>query len=173
MYDIDYRIITEYIELNQLLKVCGLAESGGGGSALVVQGLVSVNGQVESRKRCKIRPGQVVRIRDIVIKVLASDPAEVAAHAEARVAQAREKAAQKREKAATTGRAPAPWIAKPKTHKKAKPKTKTPHPKAPDSKAPFSKTPKPKTPRGKPTGGKSGNPSPTGGVSRGKPRTPR
>ena len=96
MQQTEYRIITEYIELNQLLKVCGMAGSGGEGGALVTQGSVHVDGQPELRKRCKIRPGQVVQLGDARISVLAADAAEIAAKAEARVEIARAKAAKKK-----------------------------------------------------------------------------
>jgi len=113
MQAIDYRITTEFIELNQLLKICGLAASGGAGGALVTEGNVKVDGQQELRKRCKIRPGQVVQFGDMRITVLAPDPAEVVAKAEARVALARDKAAKKKQQGATGGKAAAPWTATP------------------------------------------------------------
>lgn len=50
----------EYIELNNLLKITGLCESGGRAKMLIADGMVKVDGQVETRKRCKIRTGQVV-----------------------------------------------------------------------------------------------------------------
>jgi ribosome-associated protein len=59
----------EYIELNHLLKHAGLADSGGAGSALVETGTVYVDGQVESRRRNKIRAGQVVRVGEVEITV--------------------------------------------------------------------------------------------------------
>ncbi len=96
MQQTETRIVTEYIELNQLLKICGLAGSGGEGGALVAQGNVRVDGQPELRKRCKIRPGQVVQLGDMRITVLAADPAEIAARAETRIAMARAKAAKKK-----------------------------------------------------------------------------
>jgi ribosome-associated protein len=96
MQQTEYRITTEYIELNQLLKVCGLATSGGEGGALVTQGNVHVDGQQELRKRCKIRPGQVVQLGDVRIAVLAADAAEISAKAEARIESARVKAAKKK-----------------------------------------------------------------------------
>lgn len=96
MQQTEFRITTEYIELNQLLKVCGLASSGGEGGALVAQGHVQLDGQPELRKRCKIRPGQMVQFGDTRITVLAADPAEVAAKAEARVEMARVKAAKRK-----------------------------------------------------------------------------
>lgn len=50
----------EYIELCNLLKVTGLCESGGRAKTVISDGLVKVDGQVECRKRCKIRQGQRV-----------------------------------------------------------------------------------------------------------------
>lgn len=50
----------DYIQLNDLLKITGLSNSGGQAKLLIDQGLVKVDGQVETRKRCKIRAGQVV-----------------------------------------------------------------------------------------------------------------
>ena len=49
-----------YIELHNLLKVTGLCESGGVAKLLISDGLVQVDGAVETRKRCKIRTGQIV-----------------------------------------------------------------------------------------------------------------
>lgn len=50
----------EFIELNNLLKIKGFCESGGMAKAVIAEGLVTVDGKVELRKRCKIRAGQVV-----------------------------------------------------------------------------------------------------------------
>ena len=50
----------DYIELHRLLKAAGLCESGGMAKLLIADGLVRVDGAVETRKRCKIRAGQVV-----------------------------------------------------------------------------------------------------------------
>jgi ribosome-associated protein len=54
----------DYIELHSLLKVTGLCESGGIAKLLVADGLVKVDGEVELRKRCKIRTGQIVGLND-------------------------------------------------------------------------------------------------------------
>jgi ribosome-associated protein len=62
----------EYVELNQLLKLTGLCDSGGAGKMLVASGAVHVDGQVELRKTCKIRPGQRVTLDDVVIDVVAA-----------------------------------------------------------------------------------------------------
>lgn len=50
----------EYIELNNLLKVLGLCETGGMAKAAIAEGHVRVNGVVELRKRCKLRKGDKV-----------------------------------------------------------------------------------------------------------------
>jgi ribosome-associated protein len=51
---------TEFIELNSLLKVMGLCDSGGRAKAAIAEGRVTVDGTVELRKRCKIRKGQII-----------------------------------------------------------------------------------------------------------------
>lgn len=93
-----YHITTEFIELNQLLKLCGLAESGGAGGALVSEGNVLVDGQVELRKRCKIRPGQVVQFGDAQIAVLLADATAIAASLEAQSSKAKMKFAKRVDK---------------------------------------------------------------------------
>jgi len=50
----------EYIELNNLLKVMGLCETGGMAKTAIAEGLVKVNGIVELRKRCKLRKGDKI-----------------------------------------------------------------------------------------------------------------
>ena len=61
----------EFVELNQLLKLAGICDSGGAGKMLVASGAVSVDGEVELRKTCKIRAGQVVNLGDVRINVVA------------------------------------------------------------------------------------------------------
>jgi ribosome-associated protein len=50
----------EYIELNDLLKVTGLFDSGGMAKTAISEGRVTVDGKPELRRRCKIRTGHVV-----------------------------------------------------------------------------------------------------------------
>jgi len=73
MQQIEFRLIGEFVELNQLLKLAGICDSGGAGKALVAAGGVSVDGRPESRKTAKIRAGQVVSLGDVRINVLAAD----------------------------------------------------------------------------------------------------
>jgi ribosome-associated protein len=63
----------DHVELNQLLKLTGICDSGGAGKALVASGVVTVDGAVELRKTCKIRAGQCVRVGDSEIRVAAAD----------------------------------------------------------------------------------------------------
>jgi len=65
-----FTIRDEYIELCSLLKAANLVMSGGEGKEVVAQGLVRVDGQLELRKRCKIRPGQTVKFADTTIEVV-------------------------------------------------------------------------------------------------------
>jgi ribosome-associated protein len=69
MPTIDFELTQDYVELNQLLKLVGLCDSGGMGKAIVASGAVKVDGVVELRKTCKIRAGQIVRIDDVEIQV--------------------------------------------------------------------------------------------------------
>ncbi len=71
MQKISFSLQGEYIELNQLLKVTGVCDSGGAGKMIVASGNVKVDGQQELRKTCKIRAGQVVSLDDIRISVVA------------------------------------------------------------------------------------------------------
>jgi ribosome-associated protein len=72
MQHIEFRLNREFVQLNQLLKLTGLCDSGGAGKALVAGGGVSVDGSVELRKTCKVRVGQVVSLGDVEIKVVAA-----------------------------------------------------------------------------------------------------
>ena len=55
-----FAIRGEHIQLDQLLKATGLCESGGAAHAAIAEGLVRVDGAVETRKRAKLHAGQVV-----------------------------------------------------------------------------------------------------------------
>ena len=68
----DFQLDDEYVELNQLLKLVGLCDSGGAGKVLVASGVVSVDGVQELRKTCKVRAGQIVSLGDALIRVQAA-----------------------------------------------------------------------------------------------------
>ena len=59
----------EYIELNNLLKVTGLCESGGRAKVLIADGQVKVDNEIERRKRCKIRQDQVIEYAGNQLKI--------------------------------------------------------------------------------------------------------
>ena len=61
---------SEFVELYKILKFEGLAESGGDAKQAIADGLVSVNGEVETRKRKKIRPGDQIDFIDHHIDVI-------------------------------------------------------------------------------------------------------
>jgi ribosome-associated protein len=71
MQKLTFELNSEFIEVNQLLKLSGLVDSGGAGKNLVASGAVSVDGKKESRKTAKIRAGQTVSIGDVRISVIA------------------------------------------------------------------------------------------------------
>ena len=59
----------DFIELNRLLKVVGLVDSGGMANYLIVHGNVIVNGLIESRKRKKIVRGDIVEVQGKLINI--------------------------------------------------------------------------------------------------------
>ena len=72
METLEFHLDGDYVELNQLLKLAGLCDSGGAGKMIVAGGQVKVDGQTELRKTCKIRAGQVVSLGQVRITVLTS-----------------------------------------------------------------------------------------------------
>ena len=66
-----YPLEGEYIELYKLIKVLDLVDSGGQAKQLIEQGVVLRNGEIETRKRAKIRGGETIEIGDVTIKVTA------------------------------------------------------------------------------------------------------
>ena len=60
-----------FIALNNLLKVEGLVESGAMAKQVIAAGMVTVNGEVELRKRCKIVAGSLVAFNGESVQVCA------------------------------------------------------------------------------------------------------
>jgi ribosome-associated protein len=71
MQTLEFELDRDHVELNQLLKLTGLCDSGGAGKQLVASGAVRVDGQVELRKTCKIHAGQTVMLDGVAIRVVA------------------------------------------------------------------------------------------------------
>lgn len=59
-----FKIEGEYIELIQLLKAIGMAETGGHAKHIVEEELVYRNGSLETRKRAKLVVGDLIEIED-------------------------------------------------------------------------------------------------------------
>lgn len=70
---IDFPLRGEFIPLDALLKATAMAPSGGAAKALIASGVVEVDGQVELRKTCKLRLGQVVRLTGVRIHIVAGE----------------------------------------------------------------------------------------------------
>jgi ribosome-associated protein len=60
----------EYIELNALLKTLGLVETGGHAKIVIDNREVKVNGAIETRKRNKLRVGDIVLFQGKTVKVV-------------------------------------------------------------------------------------------------------
>ena len=65
----EFQIEGAYIELIGLLKAMGIAETGGQAKAIVEEGLVLRNGEVEMRKRAKLIVGDLIELEDLQIKL--------------------------------------------------------------------------------------------------------
>jgi ribosome-associated protein len=63
-------ITDEYIELNKLLKASGVCDTGGQAKMIVEDGLVTVDGETETRKRRKIKDGMIVKYGAHCVKVV-------------------------------------------------------------------------------------------------------
>lgn len=56
------KITTEYIKLDQLLKFSQIAENGGMAKEMILDGIVSVNGEICTMRGKKIRGGDIVKV---------------------------------------------------------------------------------------------------------------
>lgn len=77
MQKLTFELTSDFIEVNQLLKLSGLVDSGGAGKNLVASGVVWVDGKKELRKTAKIRAGQTVGVADVRISVIGGNDAAV------------------------------------------------------------------------------------------------
>ncbi len=67
---IQFKLTGEHIALFQLLKATHLCGTGGEAKVMIGEGLVTVDGEVETRLRNKIRVGQTVKYSGEQITVL-------------------------------------------------------------------------------------------------------
>jgi ribosome-associated protein len=68
----DVLIREQTIRLGQLLKLAGLADSGGDARALVQDGEARVNGEVETRRGRQLHDGDVVSVAGEAVRVTTS-----------------------------------------------------------------------------------------------------
>ena len=66
-------ITTEYIKLQDLLKLAGVVYTGGEAKVLIQEGAVTVNGEVCTQRGKKLRPGDTVRLGDAALAVQYAD----------------------------------------------------------------------------------------------------
>jgi len=57
-----FTLNSEYVELDKLLKLLAIASSGGAAKVMVAEGMVKVDGELETRKTRKLRAGCVVEV---------------------------------------------------------------------------------------------------------------
>lgn len=65
-----FKIEGDYIELIALLKALGIAETGGHAKHIVDAEMIVRNGEIETRKRAKLIPGDIIELEDITIKLV-------------------------------------------------------------------------------------------------------
>ena len=57
------KISTEFIKLDQFIKLCGEADQGSDAKEMVLAGGITVNGEQEIRRGRKLRPGDTVKVK--------------------------------------------------------------------------------------------------------------
>lgn len=67
---IEFSIDGEFIQLIQLLKATNLVYTGGEAQIVVTDGLVKYNGEIDYRKRLKVRKGDIVEYNGQTIKII-------------------------------------------------------------------------------------------------------
>jgi ribosome-associated protein len=67
---IEFKLNGDFIPMIQLLKAAGLVQTGGEAQIAVTEGEVSYNGQVDYRKRLKVKQGDLVEFRGNKIMVI-------------------------------------------------------------------------------------------------------
>lgn len=67
---IEFKLEGDYIPLIQLLKAANLVQTGGEAQIVVSEGKVKYNGEVDYRKRLKVKAGDMVEFRGQKLKVI-------------------------------------------------------------------------------------------------------
>lgn len=66
---IEVELTSSPVELYKVLKFEGIAASGAEAKLFIEQGLVSVNGELETRKRRKVIPGDEIDFEDVTLVI--------------------------------------------------------------------------------------------------------
>ena len=69
----DVPIRDESIRLGQFLKLANLVESGAEAKPVIADGLVSVNGEVERRRGRQLRPGDLVELGGVAVRIVSGE----------------------------------------------------------------------------------------------------
>ena len=69
MQQLEFTLDKEFIELNKLLKILSLVESGGQANSMIADGYVRYNGEVDTRKRLKLRKGDKIEFAETLITI--------------------------------------------------------------------------------------------------------
>lgn len=77
MSTLDFELRGDHIDLGALLKATGLAGSGGTAKTLIVEGAVRVNGEIETRRRRKLRAGDTVMLGDAQVLLRQAEPGPI------------------------------------------------------------------------------------------------
>ena len=67
---IEITIDSEFIKLDQFLKLVDIASTGGHAKFLIQEGLVKVNGEIETRRGKKLRSNDIIEVEGNIIKIL-------------------------------------------------------------------------------------------------------
>jgi ribosome-associated protein len=67
---IEFKVTGDYIPMIQLLKATNLVSTGGEAQIVVDEGEVTYNGEIDYRKRLKVKKGDIVEFRGNKIKVI-------------------------------------------------------------------------------------------------------
>jgi len=59
-------ITTEFIKLDQFLKLSGVVQTGGQAKIMIADSMITVNGEVSIQRGKKIRKNDIVEIKDII-----------------------------------------------------------------------------------------------------------
>ena len=67
---LEIKIDSEFIKLDQFLELVDIASTGGHAKFLIQEGLVKVNGEIETRRGKKLRSDDIVEVEGNTIKIL-------------------------------------------------------------------------------------------------------